>query len=193
VSFVWLDQLPATVVPVKALTWIGLALQLGGTVMALRALLADARNAPEGHWTAWVRSLFQRTWSWVSPDRNVALAEHVGVVEGLQIEVAVTAEGRVDPGPDASPAELVAWLRRRVEKLEGLDQERAAKLVELEATITRQAEELVDARGEARAAVDGLTSLSTELAVASIPLQLVGLLLVAVGTVLATIPALCGS
>ena len=54
-----------------------------------------------------------------------------------------------------------------------LDQDRAARLAELEATVARQAGELVDARDEARAAVDGLASLTGRLAVASIPLQLV--------------------
>ena len=73
-----------------------------------------------------------------------------------------------------------------------LDQDRAARLAELESTIAHQARELVDARDEAQAAVDGLASLTGRLAVASIPLQLVGLLLVAIGTVLTTSPALAG-
>jgi hypothetical protein len=50
----------------------------------------------------------------------------------------------------------------------------AARLASWRPCVIRQAVELVDAKDEARAAVDGLARLTRKLAVASIPLQLVG-------------------
>lgn len=169
-------------------TWGGLALSLVGTALAWRALWRDwqahAGGRPLVPAVAKARMWFVRRVLRRPPAKHA-----VGAEVALSWGVAVNAAGYVAPPSNAPVDVQMRFVRERLLALEArIGDERR----ELDHRIDGVQTAAQDADAKSRAAIAEVEAQVREVATGSVRMELSGLLLVGVGSIVSTLPAVLG-
>ncbi|MGZ4523683.1 MAG: hypothetical protein ACXVXP_06990 [Mycobacteriaceae bacterium] len=168
---------------------IGLLLNLAGTVLAGTALVDDWREHSGGRpLLPWLASA--RTWVVLRilrpKPKTIELGAH------LNATVGITAMGgtiRTIPSADASTDLQVEYLRREVEALHARI---GSEVGELRKSVADVKGSLDEAQREAAAATKSVEELARKIATGTVRKQMLGLLLIGVGSVVSVLPAVFG-
>jgi hypothetical protein len=178
-----------TLTPVKAALILGLLLNIVGTVLAGRALVDDWREHAEG------RPLIP----WLLPVRKWLLTvvrhnrlHQVTSTRSTSWNVNITGEGRVNrliPEAGAPINAQIDYLRREVERLY-LQME--VNRQEGTTSIDRVTAALMAAQNEAATATTNVERLARKIATGTVRMEMLGLLLIGLGSVVSVLPAVFG-
>lgn len=161
---------------------------IAGTVLAAAALLGDWRDHGAGQ--PLIPAIARlRTWFKRHVLRRKTEVHAVSAHAGTSWGVATSAEGYAAPPANAPVDVQMRFVRERLLVLEHrIAKEREA----VDQKIARVQADGQAAASRSQAAIDELESKVREVATGSVRLELLGLVLVGAGSIVSTLPAVCG-
>lgn len=170
----------------KTAAIIGLVLNIAGVSLAGWALRQDYRKHARRPLLPWAAA---REWFMVKVLRQTrSINVNVGSVRGT-IAVVSSATGIVTPAADAPMDSQIAYLRDQVMTLHTMIGEQGRKI---SAEIAKVDRAVGEARQDAQEAVTNIEEMARDIATGTVKIQLSGLLLIGIGSIIAALPVVFG-
>jgi hypothetical protein len=171
---------------VKTAAIIGLVLNIAGVSLAGWALRQDYRKHARKPLMPWAAA---REWFMVKVLRQTrSVTANVGSLKGT-IAVVSSATGMVTPGADAPMDSQIAYLRDQVMTLHTMIGEQGRKI---SAEIAKVDRAVGEARQDAQEAITSVEEMARDIATGTVKIQLFGLLLIGMGSIIAALPVVFG-
>jgi hypothetical protein len=171
---------------VKTAAIIGLFLNIAGVSLAGWALRQDYRKHARKPLLPWAAA---REWFIVRVLRQTrSVTVHGGTAKGT-FAVVVSATGIVTPAADAPMDSQIAYLRDQVMTLHSMIGEQGRKISAEIGNVDRAVRE---ARQDAQDAVTSVEGMARDIATGTVKIQLFGLLLIGIGSIIAALPVVFG-